>query len=355
MAIVFACGALAVQAPGRFAHAADADADCGYATCTDMCCDDCMSCGECCDCCGYGHCTALWAEFMFLHATGADVAHAQQQNGTGGAGTAPFGVIGTADPHYEPGFRLGAIINLSPCSSLAASYSFYESDAASTVVAPVVPGGGGAVGSLVHHPSVGIISSAGPVDSRYEIDTQLADLEYRRLLAGHRRAWLNYSVGARYANLEQEFFQTGVFAGAQAGQIDTQTTADFDGAGVLFGLDGECMFGSRGFSFYGNTGISPVVGQFSTFYSMNNATADVLLANVLWKDDRFVTIFDFELGLAWTNSSGNLRISTGYLAQFWYNTITTPVFIDAVQADNYTDVGDTLSFDGATTRIELRF
>ena len=149
----------------------------------------------------------------------------------------------------------------------------------------------------MHHPGAGIISSAGPVDSTYEIDTQLADLEYRRLLAGDRRAWLNYSVGARYANLEQEFFQTGVFAGAQAGQIDTQTTADFDGAGVLFGLDGECRFGSRGFSFYGNTGISPVVGQFSTFYSMNNATADVLLANVLWKDDRFVTIFDFELGL----------------------------------------------------------
>ena len=105
---------------GRFAQAADAD--CGYATCTDMCCDDCMSCGECCDCCGYGHCTAIWAEFLFLHPTGADVAHAQQQNGTGGAGTVPFGVIGTADPHYEPGFRLGAIINLSPCSSLVASY-----------------------------------------------------------------------------------------------------------------------------------------------------------------------------------------------------------------------------------------
>jgi hypothetical protein len=355
MAIVLACGAFSIHMPSRFAQAADAD--CGFATSTDPCCGDCagMSCGECCNCCGYGHCTSIWAEFLFLHPTGADVAHAQQQNGTGGAGTVPFGVIGTADPHYEPGFRLGAVIGLSPCSSLAVSYSFLETDAASTVVAPVVPGGGGAVGSLVHHPGIGIISSAGPVDSTYEIDTQMADIEYRRLWMGDSRAWINYSVGARYAHLEQEFFQTGVFSGAQAGLINTQTTADFDGGGALFGLDGECLFGSRGFSFYGNAGVSPVVGQFTTFYTVNNATADVLLANVLWKDDRFVTILDFELGFAWTSASGAWRISSGYLAQFWYNTITTPEFIDAVQANNYTDVGDTLSFDGATARLEYRF
>src|SRR5262245_1176940 len=76
MATVLACGAFSAPMTGRYAHAADAD--CGYATCTDMCCDDCMSCGECCKCCGYGHCTAIWGEFLFLHPTGADLAHAQQ-------------------------------------------------------------------------------------------------------------------------------------------------------------------------------------------------------------------------------------------------------------------------------------
>ncbi len=351
LAIAFAWGVLTSCGSTREARA---DADCGFAACTDRC--DCgtVACGDGC-CCGYGHCTSLWADFLFLHPTGADMAHAQQQNGTGGAGTVPFGVVGMTDPHYEPGFRLGGVIGLTPCSSLALAYTFFESDSSSFLEAPIVPGGGGAIGSLVHHPGIGIVSSAGPVEATYEIDFQIADFEYRRLLWGDSRGWLNYSVGARYAHLEQEFFQTGVFGGAQAGVLNTQTTSDFDGGGALFGLDGERSFGNRGFSFYGNAGVSPVVGQFTTFYEMTNETTDVLLANVLWKDDRFVTILDFELGLAWTSQSGTWRFATGYMAQFWYDVITTPEFVDAVQATNYVDVGDTLSFDGLVSRIEVRF
>jgi hypothetical protein len=207
----------------------------------------------------------------------------------------------------------------------------------------------------VHHPGIGITSSAGPVQAIYEIDFQLAEFEYRRLLAGDSRGWVNYSVGGRYAHLEQEFFQTGVFSGAQAGVINTLTTADFDGGGALFGLDGECRLGCSKFSIYGNAGVSPIVGQFSSFYTTVNNSTEVLLTTAFWKDDRFVTILDYELGLAWTSEGGGVRFSAGYLAQFWYNTITTPVLVDAVQADNYVDVGDTLSFDGLVARVELRF
>jgi hypothetical protein len=64
---------------------------------------------------------------------------------------------------------------------------------------------------------------------------------------------------------------------------------------------------------------------------------------------------DFELGLAWTSCNQKWRLSAGYLAQFWFNTLTTPEFVNAVQTNNYTDRGDTLSFDGATARIERRF
>jgi hypothetical protein len=39
----------------------------------------------------------------------------------------------------------------------------------------------------------------------------------------------------------------------------------------------------------------------------------------------------------------------------WFNTVTTPEFVDAVQADNYTDIGDTLSFSGLTSKFEFRY
>ena len=216
-------------------------------------------------------------------------------------------------------------------------------------------GPGNAVGSLVQHPGAGIISSAGPLNATYDVDYELADVKYRRLLFGHNRAWMNYSVGGRFGHLEQDFLQTGAFSGSQSGVINVLTDIDFDGAGLSFGLEGEGLIGCRGFSVYGNLGVSPLVGQFTSDYTMQNASTTALLARSVSKDDRFVTILDYELGLAWTSCNGCWRISSGYTASFWYNTITTPVFIDAVQADNYVDIGDTLSFDGITARIEYRF
>ena len=335
-----------------------AEGDWEYAACSDQGPDQC-ACGEAtcqkCRPCGWGHCTSVWGDFLYLQPTGADVPHAQQQNGTGGPGTVPFGLVGEADPDYEPGVRVGGVLGLSPCSSIALAYTFFESETAAVVDPPIVPGGGGAIGSLVHHPAAGLTASAGPVDADYEIDFQLGEIEYRSLLWGDDLGWVNYSAGLRYAHLEQDFLQSGVFGGGQGSLINTQTQSDFDGGGALFGLDGERIIGRKGFSLYGNTGVSPVVGQFSTKYRMHNESTDVLLADVRWKDDRFVTILDYELGLAWTSCSGCLRLSAGYMAQFWYNTITTPELIDAVQATNYTDVGDTLSFDGVVTRVEVRF
>ena len=321
---------------------------------------DSVSCDEagCCDGCGsaccsspWQHCTGVWGEFLYLHPTGADVAHAQQQNGTGGAGTVPFGLIGVADPDYQPGVAVGLNWALTSTSSIAVSYEFFESGTNGSL--PI--GAGNAIGSLVQHPGAGVISSAGPLTTTYDVDYQLADVEYRRLLFGNNCAWMNYSVGGRFGHLEQDFLQSGIFSGSQTGIINVLTDIEFDGGGLSFGLEGERIIGCRGFSVYGNFGVSPLVGQFTSRYTMQNASTTTLLAHSVWKDDRFVTILDYELGLAWTSCNRRWRISSGYVASFWYNTITTPVLIDAVQANNYVDIGDTLSFDGITARIELRF
>jgi hypothetical protein len=55
------------------------------------------------------------------------------------------------------------------------------------------------------------------------------------------------------------------------------------------------------------------------------------------------------------SASEHWRFASGYMFSHWMNAITVPEFIDAVQADNYTDVGDTLSFDGFVTSVEARW
>jgi hypothetical protein len=218
----------------------------------------------------------------------------------------------------------------------------------------VIPGGQGAVGSLVHHPQAAITASVGPVVGEYEIDYMLADLALRRRLWNNRSSQGYGTFGAAYGNLTQDFAQSGVFAGGSAGTIDTTTTIDFDGAGLKFGLDGHWLL-SPLMSAYVRGSATALSGQFDSHYIMHNSTTDVRLAEARWEDDRVISVVEYELGMRWSNCSGRWGISAGYLFQHWGNVVTTPTFVDAVQADNYVDVGDTLSFNGFVGRVEARF
>jgi hypothetical protein len=295
---------------------------------------------------------SAFGEYLFLQPSGVDVVHAQQQNGIGGAGTVPFGDLGVTGFHYESGIRVGGDMALSCTTSIAGAYTWFESDARSRVVAPVIPGGGGAVGSLVQHPGAGLTASTGPVDARSEVNFQIGEGQYRSRLLQGPRYWVNGGLGGRYAHLDEEFGQVGVFGGALGGLITTQSDIDFNGGGVLFALDGGRTIGNRGFSVYGKSTLSPLVGRFTTDYSLHNDTTGTQLARVHWIDDRFTTILDYEVGLAWTGPRRRWRFAAGYTAKFWFNAVTTSTFIDAVQTNNYTNIGDTISFDGLVAHVE---
>lgn len=299
--------------------------------------------------------SGVTGEFLYLHTTDADVAYAQQQNGVGGAGTVPFGRIGSLGPHHEPGFRAAATKAFSNCSSLTVSYSFFESDSVDTLVAPTIPGGGGAVGSLVHHPGAAITASTGPTNAAYDVDFELADVVYRSVLRANDRYAINWSVGGRYGSLTQDFRDIGIFAQGATGTIETRTNIDFEGGGLLFGLDGERRLGQSGFSVYSKGNLSTLSGRFHSDYRLQNNTTNVELALADWQDDRIISLLEMEAGLSWTGPCRRWRMSAGYLASFWFNTVTTSEFINTVQANSYDNVDDTLKFEGLTARIERRW
>lgn len=297
----------------------------------------------------------FFGECLYLTVSDADVNHAQQQNGLGGAGTVPFGLIGRVDPDWEPGFRVGGAIRLTDCSSLFVAYSQYESNAVSTLVPPVIPGGGGAVGAFVHHPGAAITASVGPVNATYDVDFQLGDFGLRRIWRAGSNYAVNWSLGGRYGHLEQNFQQLGVYSGGSAGQINTRTNVDFDGGGLRFGLDGERRFGCRGFSVYANVNVAPMLGTVQADYNMQNVTTATQLARATWKDDRFITTLDYEGGLAWTSRKGRVRLSAGYNVAHWFNAVTTDSFINGVRADSYADIDGGLTFTGLVARAQVGF
>jgi hypothetical protein len=303
---------------------------------------------------------AVWGEFLWLHPTGVDMAHAQQQNGTdppgmGAAGTVPWGEIGTVDPDYDIGWRIGGEYRFAEYESIFASYLFFSSDSVSSVIPPVIPGGDGAVGSLVHHPGAELTSSDGPVDASYDIKFQLGDLACRQVVFCDPCSVLSVFLGARYGHFEQDFVQDGIFSGGNAGAINTTTNIKVDAIGPMAGIDGEHLIGKTRFSFYGRALVAALSGEFKSQYRMFNTTTDEQLALSTWNDDRIIPMLDYELGVAWTGPNRHVRLSAGYLASHWFNIVSTPVEVDAVQHDNYVNVGDSIGFDGLAAHAEFRW
>src|SRR5882672_5465062 len=69
--------------------------------------------------------TFIYVDWLYLHVGGDDVAHAQQQNGIGGAGTVPFGDIGTLDSGFQSGVRVGGEIACDGCSGVEVNYTYF--------------------------------------------------------------------------------------------------------------------------------------------------------------------------------------------------------------------------------------
>lgn len=288
---------------------------------------------------------SFFGEFLYLHPTGVDVTHARQVSALG----FPLGQVASTDLGYEPGVRIGGDLAVSQNSSIAASYTFFESDASSSLSPPTVNGVTGAVESLVLYPGLGIAAADGDVVARSEFDFQLADLEYRTRLRQGERYWINGGAGLRYGQLEQTFSQTGEFL---TREIDTQATVDFNGGGVKLAIDGGRNIGARGFSIYGRSSLSPMAGSFRSTYSMVNDDNDTTLVQANWKDKRITTLLDYEVGLAWTGPRNRWRFAAGYTQSFWFNAVTTGEYIDAVQTSNFNGVSDTIMLNGLTARVE---
>ena len=321
----------------------------------------CSTCGQqCCTCCCnefWQHRTGFFGGLVYLHATDVDMAHAIQQNGAGGVGglgTNPNGRVATVDPDYEPGFFLGWSKAMDDCSSIVSTYTRFQSHADDFVQAQ--PGVGSSVASLVLAPgtnTAGIVGTSAAAD--YDIDFQTADIDYRRLLAGGCNHAINYTLGLRYGNLEQGFKQIGQFA-QPLGVSQVITDIDFEGAGLKFGLDGSRRIGHGGLSFYGKGFLSVLFGEFKSSYSQTNTTVGgTARASSFWDDDRVLPILEYELGVAWTSCSGRWHATAGYYTSFWFNAVTTPEYVRAVQNADFVNLGDTVVFNGFTSRLEYRF
>ena len=318
------------------------------------------SCGEACCPPPWAHRTGIFGEYLLLRSNEGEVAYGVLVDDTGAGGNlVQKSEVFTVDPDYSSNYRVGGTLALSPCSSIQLTFADYygsDSDAQSFNPADVDPA---RIFPLSLHPFPQ--DAAQPTldaAARSVISFETADVDYRSIWWANELSALNYLVGARYANLEQQY--ASVYEGTGI-QHQTRSDVRFDGGGIRFGLDGERHHGHTGLLLYGRSILSLVAGQFRASYQYeSNVNPGVNLIDTDWEADRIVSIVDLELGVGWQSYCGHFRITSGYMISSWFNAVTTDQWIRSVSRNNF--VGqpdgmsyDTLMFDGLTVRAEYRF
>jgi hypothetical protein len=310
------------------------------------CCPD-MSCRRC-DYVG----KEIFAEYLYLRPLNAGVEYAVPFNGAISAGLVPLeaGRTASVDPGFSSGFRAGGGFWFDDCTAITATFSHYENNSydAISINPPLV------LRAMVMHPS-SFDADADWLDAsaHQNISYDLGDLDYRHEFYSSECSSIDYVVGIRYANLRQEFDSQ--YESIIIGNVNTQV--NFDGGGLRFGLEAQ-RYGSRNLSVYSKASASFLGGEFRGTYLQSDTNLPVV-TQTDWKEARFVSILDCEVGVYWTSCNNRVRASAGYMVSGWMNVVKTAEFISSVQANKYHGPdkinGNGLVFDGLVARLEYNW
>ncbi|MEM7477008.1 MAG: Lpg1974 family pore-forming outer membrane protein [Planctomycetota bacterium] len=320
------------------------------APCETSCEVSCNSCQRIVCCCPpwYRHRTGAFGELLYLAPASSDLIYAVEQ--TDPTATAnPTGPLGRSniDPHV--GFRVGLAQALSDCSSLVVSYARWDGDTNSSITASP----GTVLNSQLIHPSTATTGAASiSATADQTINFQTVDAILRRVFKSTGCGVLNWNGGLRYGNLEQGLSADQTVAVA-TGLTNVTTDVDFNGWGIIFGLDGERKAQNSGLLVYGKVFGSLLAGNWQANYAQVNQFGGGIIANS-YRDFRITPVVDTELGVGWLSKEGHLKLTTGYSFSTWFNSVNNRDYIQSVRTGNQLELHESVSFTGLTSRIEIR-
>lgn len=320
---------------------------CETNVCESACAPSCAPVAEC-ELPWWAHRTGGFGEFLYLSPGNTDIIYAREETDPGLTGS-PTGPQGIVNIDASPGYRAGLFVALDDCSSVVTSYTRWDGTSSDRIVRTGV----NILNPVLLHPSTLTAgSTATEATATQSINFQYADLAYRRVLRHGNRYAINWTGGLRYGNLEQSFNSQQTVSVA-TGLTTLTTDIDFDGFGLLAGLDGERQSLETGLLIYGRGTSSFLGGEWKADASQRNQFGGGVIGNSL-TDFRVTPILEAELGTGWQSAGGNVRLTAGVMASGWFNAISTRDYLQSFNESNFVDMNDTISFVGLTSRLELR-
>jgi hypothetical protein len=304
----------------------------------------------------------VYGEFLYLRARDSEVCYAVETNSNlapPGGQTSPSvpiqkSPIAVLDQDYSSGFRAGFGVCLDACSEIGASYTWFDTSVENSItrqndIHQITP--------MVRHPATfdaatGSVEAAG----RHDLQFDLIDIDYRSYLVQTCNSSLDYVIGVRYGNLEQAFAARFTDNLAQAAnRSEVATDINFDGAGIRLGLEAERFYCAVPVKLYMKGFTSLMAGEFDAAYQQTVQNNSSLGVDTSWTAGRIVPTFDLELGGGFYLPGGRMQATLGYVFSAWTNVVKTEDWINAVQTNDFRDLGDTMTFDGLVARVEGRF
>jgi hypothetical protein len=312
------------------------------------CCQPSQCCVPCCEP-WWAHRNSGFGEVLYLWPGNSDLIYAVEQTDTTNTAS-PTGPLGITNVDEAVGFRVGFSKRRDMCTSLFGTFARWDNDTVDTLDAT----GTRVLNSRLIHPSTATVGSQSLQSSTYQlINFQTADAGIRRVYKTTNCSAINWMGGLRYGNLEQGLIGEQTIQTA-TGLTTVTTDIDFDGFGILGGLDGERRSKCHGGLVYGRILGSLLAGDWRADYQQVNQFGGGVIANQ-FEDFRVTPVLEAELGFGLVSKSGKIKLTAGYLFTNWFNTVSTRDYIRNVRSGNLEDMADVLTFSGLTSRIELRF
>ena len=318
------------------------------------------SCDSACDGCGaskshcccqpwWAHRCGMFAEFLLLRPGSTDFIYTIEQNSVV-PGDFPTGPVGRVNIDSSAGGRLGFSICASQCTSLEVIYTGWEGSTSDSITRT----GSNVLNSQIIHPSIDTVGADSLASSADQsMDFQTLDLSYRHIWRANDRYAVNWMGGFRYGNMSQDLTARQDVSTA-TGLVTVDTDIDFEGFGLLLGLDAERRSCRTGLMCYSKALSSFLAGDWRGRYRQTSQIGSGIIANE-YEDYRITPVLELELGVGWRSPCGRCRASVGYMTTAWCDAVSTGEYVNAVRSTNYVSVDDTITFSGLTAGLEANF
>lgn len=258
--------------------------------------------------------------------------------------------LGTAQIHdatydSDAGMRLRLGYQTSTQWSISATYSYFDTEGAASVVRPA---GVGQLFATQSHPDGN--EEAETADAVVGFDYSVFDLVIERPIFQNRFTDMRVFGGVRWSEIDR---QSDVrYDGRDFVNALVAKDSKMRGAGLRMGTETSWLI-ANGFKLTGSVSGGLLFSETSTEYFETNFDDSVVLVDAMHNQDGSTPFLECSAGIGWQNEA--VSVLVGYELQNWFGLHERSMFVDDIHEATFANISEDLLLSGLFVRSVVRF